>query len=154
MASLKFRTPYNKPKQHEYAFATEGDSLTQQHHQQECDINFILAKYKKNNLVTHLAKGTPTFGDFSNPTDYHSALDKLIRAQQDFDALPSDIRSQFANDPSKLIEFLADTNNDEEAIKMGFKKYPEKTLSEELETALENNDKKRNATKTPPPSNT
>ena len=39
---------------------TTGESLTQQQFKEECDVNHILAKYRKTNMITHLNKHQTT----------------------------------------------------------------------------------------------
>ena len=119
--------------------------MTQQQFKEECDVNNILAKYRKTGLVTHLSKHQGKFGDFSSLEDYQTSIGKIQEAQQSFLQLPSELRSKFENDPAKLIEFLSDANNDEEAVKYGLKVkiHKEVSLEEAMTNALEKNDAKR-----------
>ena len=59
----------------------------------------------------------PMYGDFSEPTDYHAAMQTISLANQQFELLPAIVRERFQNSPAKMLEFLADSNNKEEAIK-------------------------------------
>lgn len=144
MATVKFKTRFNtKPR--EYAFTPTGDSLTQQQFKEECDVNNILAKYKKTGMLNHLNKHQANYGDFSDLNDYQTNLDKVMHAQNTFNELPSNIRSKFENDPGKLIDFLSKEENNEEAIKLGLKfprKKPEPSIQQQMENALENHSKK------------
>ena len=141
----KFKTRYQPHEDRKYSFQTTGESLTQQQFKDECDVNNIMAKYKKTGLVTHLSKHKGEFGDFSSVTDYQTSLARLEQAHESFQQLPSELRSKFHNDPKNLIEFLADPKNDEDAIKYGLKIKPTEEISiqKQMEQALENNDKKR-----------
>lgn len=145
MASVKIHSRYNPHEPRKFAFKPVGESMTQQQFKAECDVNNILAKYKKTGMVTHLAKHQGNFGDFSNVEDYQTCLGKLMQAQTAFGTLPSELRTKFDNDPAKLIDFLADQKNDEEAIKFGLKVRPkqEPNLQQAMEKALEANDQKR-----------
>ena len=58
-------------------------------------------------------------GDFSGIGDYHTALNRVIAAQDEFEALPAQIRARFNNDPAELIEFLEDDKNRPEAETLG-----------------------------------
>lgn len=52
----------------------------------------------------------------------------MAQAQQNFMLLPAEIRERFNNDPGRLIAFLEDDRNKNEAIKLGIvNKPPEKT---------------------------
>lgn len=94
-------------------------SLTDQHYKDQCDVNNIIKKYKKTGQVTHLNRARGVFADLSGITDYHQMVNNIMTAQDAFGKLPAHLRSRFENDPGKLLEFLADSNNKEEAIKLG-----------------------------------
>lgn len=96
-----------------------GPGLTKQSFKDECDVNKILAKYAKSGTITHVARVVPKFGDFTNIPDYRGSLDIVNKANDAFMALPAAVRSRFENDPAKLLEFLSDPKNAEEAIKLG-----------------------------------
>ena len=64
MDTLKFATLYKPHPKGKFATPTEGESMTQQQFQAECDVNNILAKYKKTGQISHLAKHNGNFGDF------------------------------------------------------------------------------------------
>lgn len=58
----KFRTAYNRDSVEGITF--NEPSMAQQHFKDECDVNNILRKYESTGLVTHVANGTPSYGDF------------------------------------------------------------------------------------------
>ena len=145
MEQLKIKSRYKNHSPREFAFTCEGESLTQQQFVEECDVNNILAKYKRTGLISHLARHSGNFGDFSSVDDYQTSLGKIMQAQQSFEMLPSELRSKFGNDPGRLIEFMSDEKNTEDCYKFGLKIRPEKkeTIQESMEKALEANDAKR-----------
>lgn len=99
-------------------------SMTNQSDKDAADINKIVARFDRTGNILDLVSGEmrkPVWGDFSSIGDYHSMMGAVTRAQQLFDALSSDIRNRFENDPAKLIDFLQDPANDAEAFKMGLK---------------------------------
>lgn len=149
MEQIKIRSRYSPHNSDEYGFATTGESMTQQQFKAECDVNNILAKYKKTGLLSHVSKTQGQFGDFSDLNDYQTSLHKVMQAQESFGLLPSEVRNKFQNDPGKLIEFLADPKNDEESYKFGLKIKPEQSpsLEESFSNALEKNDLKRESRK-------
>ncbi|QKI28943.1 VP3 [Kummerowia striata gokushovirus] len=150
MSLPKFQSAYDHLAPHTFGFVTVGESMTQQQFKEEANVNTIMAKYRKTGMITYLSKHNPSFGDFENPMEYHDGLNRIAKAQQDFDGLSAEVRAKFSNDPGKLIEFLADDKNYDEALKLGLvneRKAPEPTMREHFEQALENNDKKRKANK-------
>ena len=115
------RTPYNYDKDaasNESGLACEEPSLAQQHHKDECDINNILRQFNITGLLPE-SPLSPRYGDFTGIGDYHTALNRVIAAQDEFEALPAQIRARFNNDPAELIEFLEDDNNRPEAESLG-----------------------------------
>ena len=115
------RTAYNYDKDaasNESGLACEEPSLAQQHFKDECDINNILRQFN----ITGLLPESPLslrYGDFTGIGDYHTALNRVIAAQDEFEALPAQIRARFNNDPAELIEFLEDDKNRPEAESLG-----------------------------------
>jgi len=93
-------------------------SLTKQSHKDECDINNIMKRWAATGIVRQPLK-TPISGDFSEVPDYQTALNAVLAAQASFDALPSDIRKRFYNDPSEFYQFYNDSNNYDELVKLG-----------------------------------
>jgi len=93
-------------------------TMTQQQFKDQCDINNIIKTYKHTGELP-LSQKVGKFLDVSNVQDYQTSLNTIIEASQAFENLPSNIRSRFANDPQKLISFMEDATNQEEAIKLG-----------------------------------
>lgn len=93
-------------------------SRTQQNQKDDADINTIVRRF---GLTGELPKAVvlPQYGDFTSLTDYQTALNAVMAAQEQFMVLPAYIRNRFQNDPQMLLEFCADENNREEAIKLG-----------------------------------
>lgn len=101
-----------------YGIKKFSKSLTQQNFKEECDINNIVKKYEQRGFYENVNPIQPTYGDFSHVNDYLDALNRVSTAEEEFMALPADVRSRFANDPGQLIEFLNDEKNRDEAIKL------------------------------------
>lgn len=113
----------------ESGLACEEPTLAQQHFKEECDINTILQKFSITGILPE-APISPRYGDFSGISDYHTALNRVIAAQEEFEGLPAQIRARFDNDPAKLIEFLNDEANRPEAEELGL---VEKVAAEAVE---------------------
>lgn len=104
-------------------------SMTQQQFKEMSDINRIMKKYHKGEMVTYLNRNPGKFGDFSKMPSYPDALQTVIDAQESFMTLPSGVRKRFDNDPAKVIEFISDSKNYDEAITLGL--VPKKVIKEE-----------------------
>jgi phage internal scaffolding protein len=115
------RTPYNydpDAASNESGLHCEDATLAQQHFRDECDINNILRQFNITGLLPE-APLSPRYGDFTGIGDYHTALNQVIAAEDEFMSLPATIRARFENDPAQLIEFLDKSENKDEAIKLG-----------------------------------
>lgn len=94
------------------------DGMTQQSFADEVDINTIVRRF---GLTGELPEGLalPQSGDFTGVVDFHSAMNAVRSAQEAFDKLPGEMRYRFNNDPQRLIDFLGDDKNRDEALKLG-----------------------------------
>jgi len=102
-----------------------GETRTQRQFKDQCDVNKIIAKFKKTGSITHIRNAEQgVYADLTNLPDLQEAQAVVIAAQTAFEAVPSDIRQRFGHDPQQFIQFLADPKNSEEAIKLGLKKSP------------------------------
>jgi phage internal scaffolding protein len=138
--SVFLRTPYNYDKDaasNESGLHCEDASLAQQHFKEECDINTILQKF---NITGLLPENTlsPRYGDFTGIGDYHTAMNRVIAVQDEFEALPAQIRARFNNDPAQLIEFMENSENRPEAEELGL---VEKAAAEVVEAAIKTPEK-------------
>lgn len=98
----------------------EEPSRTQQQFRDECDINNIMKQYKATGSITHVNnRNQGVYADLVNLPDYKEQLENVIAARQLFNDLPAALRKRFSNDPQELIDFLSDSNNRDEAIKLG-----------------------------------
>lgn len=101
---------------------------TQIHFQAECDINNIMKKYEKmgvkmrdlmvsNGRLIDAAGGR--YGDFSNVSDYQSAIHQVAAAQSAFEGLPASVRARFDNNPANFLQFVENPENAKALVKMG-----------------------------------
>jgi phage internal scaffolding protein len=98
----------------------------------EANINNIV-KRCMNGAAMPTGGRTPLFGDFTEVADFSSAQTLIAQANAEFEQLPSNVREKFGNDVSKLMDFLDDENNLDEAIELGLAPKPEpepKTIDE------------------------
>lgn len=95
--------------------------LVQQQYKDECDLNWILNRLTPEDIEERRLAAQGVYADFTNVMDYGEA--KMLVAQCDaaFMSLSPKIRSRFDNDPNAFIEFMEDSQNDEEAVRLGLK---------------------------------
>lgn len=124
---------YNFQKRSDDAgLSFEGtESMTRQEFASQCNINNILKKYVRNGVDPFVITAHAKYGDFTNVPSHQEALDLVIAAEDHFMQLSAAVRSRFDNDPGKLLDFLSDSNNRDEAIKLGL-------VQEKLTTSVEN----------------
>lgn len=101
----------------------EGDSMTEQSHRDAVNINTIVARARKG-ILPAVTGNIPNYGDFSSGLNFHEAQDRIADAKSDFMMLPVEIRKRFENDPAKMIDFVLNEDNKEEAIELGLLPQP------------------------------
>lgn len=101
----------------------EDDSRTKQSFAEESDINFIVNRFMKTGeMPGNFA--IPQHGDFTGLPNFHEAMSLVVDAQAQFASLPASIRSRFGNSPGKLLDFLSDEVNRDEAVRLGLVSAP------------------------------
>lgn len=96
---------------------------TQRHFQADCDINNIMAKFFRTGLLPHV-NAAPDFSDVSEPFNFREAMTFIVNTEEQFEALPAKIRKRFGNDPGRLLDFLGEPENAEEALRLGLIEAP------------------------------
>ncbi len=96
----------------------EDPSLTEQAHQESCDINNILKRVTPE-MIHGIIDNPGQYGDFSNCGSFQESLDKINESKELFLALDPAIRKRFRNNPMELVEFLDDESNHDEAVRLG-----------------------------------
>lgn len=98
-------------------------SLTKQSFKDECDINMIMKRFKRAMGVDYLSRYqgyvSGEFGDFSQVTDYRTALEQIARAGDVFMALPAKVRAEFQNDPAMFLDFCQNPSNADRLVELG-----------------------------------
>lgn len=108
----------------------EDPSLAQQNYRDSCDINYIVENFLSTGELPKAREGM--YGDFTNGTDFHTAMNGVKVAMAGFYELPAHVRSEFENDPGKMLDFIADDRNRSKAVALGLIPPPK---SEDLSTA-------------------
>jgi phage internal scaffolding protein len=115
------RSPYNynsDAASDESGLACRDASLTQQHQADQADINYIINQFNVTGVLP-VSPVSPQYGDFTGVGDYQSALNAVMAMEDEFLALPANIRARFENDPEQLLDFMSNDKNRDEAIKLG-----------------------------------
>lgn len=117
---MNFKTEYNlDPKQHRStALVCKDKTLAQQQFRDECDINVLFGRYLETGVIPQVENGL-SYGNFEGIFDFQTAMNAVRTAQGVFEQLPARIKNRFDNDPQKMLEFLADDTNREEAEFLG-----------------------------------
>jgi len=110
-------------------------SLTDQSHVDSCDVNLIVKQYEKTGLLKNVGDGTLRYGDLTNLPTFQEAQNIVVAAKEAFAALPSKIRDRFQNDPEKLMEFIDNDENYDEAVKLGLAIRPSPAAEPSREAA-------------------
>lgn len=115
------RTPYNYSMDNvsrETGLKCLEETMAQQQFKDECDINNIMKRFGVTGQLP-VAVRMPTYGDFTEVTDYHTAMNAMLEAEKSFGMMPSQVRARFGNDPQAFVEFCSDPRNRGEAEKLG-----------------------------------
>lgn len=114
-----------------------GDNIvrTQQHFGPECDINVMVARYKKTGKIGgENPKTPPQYVDtiVYNQKSFEEAFEEVKKIEETFKVLPAAVRAQFNNNPARLLAFLENPANRRAGEQLGLlepKKEAEKQKS-------------------------
>lgn len=88
-----------------YATVQKGESMTQQHHAEACDINTILERYQATGVIEHVNRNQPQYGVVTGH-DFKEAMDIVASAQSSFAELPARAREYFNHDPAQFLDYV------------------------------------------------
>lgn len=120
------RTPYNYDRDkssNDNGLKCEDPSLAQQQFKDDTDLNKLFQKYLETGEMPQVQNGL-TYGNFEGIFDFQTAMNAVRTAQGLFNELPARIKNRFDNDPQKMLEFLHDPENREEAEFLGLVNKP------------------------------
>lgn len=115
---MEFRKAYDNHSERRVSILFEDESRAEQSSLEETDINTIVRRF---GLTGQLPTGlrAPTYGDYLEVSDYHTAMNAIAQANEAFEQMPADIRTRFDNDPGKFVDFCSNEANAAEAAKLG-----------------------------------
>lgn len=103
-------------------------SLSRQEFRHSCDVNKIVARFTRDYGAQALEKLQPSFnglyGDFGAVPDLRTALVRVRRVEELFEALPANLRLRFDHSVEKFTEFCSDSNNHGELVDLGLLPKP------------------------------
>lgn len=100
-----------------------GESLTVQSQMEDADINVLMKRMRVTGQMP-VNPRLPSYGDFSEITDYRSAIEAVRAADEAFLELPAEVRAKFDNDPQKLLMAVSTTGNEKMLSELGLMKAP------------------------------
>lgn len=116
--TTQFKTAYQKSDRKGLSFAKP--SRTKQSEKDACDINLIVPKIARGEIINHINTSGAQYADLTSyGTSYHENLNAIINANNSFMQLPSNIRKKFDNDPASFLDFINDASNYDEAVSLG-----------------------------------
>lgn len=113
----KYRVPYVHTRSQGLEFFEP--SLTEPQFAEETDINGIVYRMQRGEFTSNADYKEPIYGTTFSPNQVQDAVETLRQAQNEFNALPSNVRAFFKNNPNELISFVQDENNLGKAIELG-----------------------------------
>jgi phage internal scaffolding protein len=93
-------------------------SLTQQQFKDESDINTIVDRFMKSGVLP-TPTNMPQYVDYEGVFDFQSAMNAVRAADDNFMRMDAKIRARFNNSPQEFLEFFANSENTQEAIRLG-----------------------------------
>lgn len=101
----------------------ENPCKTVQDGKDDADINVVMKRFG-HGVPLPQPRGDAQYGDFTGVSDYQTALNELIRAQEVFDALPAVVREEFDNDPAELYKAVHDESQRDRLLELGLLERP------------------------------
>lgn len=121
MKKVFVRDPYNydvDQVSNETGLRCDDPSLTQQQFKEEADINTIVDRFLKSGVLP-TAVNMPQYVDYEGVFDFQSAMNVVRQADENFMRLDAKVRARFNNSPQAFLEFFANPENAEEAVRLG-----------------------------------
>jgi len=107
----------------ESALECLDESKAIQSAEEESNINTIVRRF---GISGELPGGfdMPQSGDFTGIPDFHTAMNLVRKAQEEFVKVPAEVRARFGNDPAAFMAFVEDDANRDEARRLGLLRDP------------------------------
>lgn len=120
---MEFQSAFSERTAHEFGIEFGIESRTKQSHQDETDINLIMAKYVKTGIMEHSVKWSGQYA-FATAEDFQSSMNIVQKANEMFDELPSKARTKFQHNPAEFLAFVQDPANEDQLFDLGLSDIP------------------------------
>ena len=121
MKTVFCRAPYNYDMDlasDKHGLKCDDPSLTQQQFKEESDINTIVDRFMKSGVLP-TPVNMPQYMDYEGVFDFQSAMNVVRQADENFMRMDAKIRARFNNSPQEFLQFFAEPENFDEAIRLG-----------------------------------
>lgn len=96
-----------------------GSSRTKQEFAAETSLSSMMMRFSQTGIAPEMAARMGSYGDFSAAPDFMQAQEIIVRAREQFEALPAAVRDKFGNNAAMFLEWVGDEKNFDEAAKLG-----------------------------------
>lgn len=105
---------------------SNDDPIVEQSHKNEVNINNIIKRHGMDLIAKTALLQTPeyTFDELPN-NDFQEAMLIVTKAQETFEAMPSQLRKQFNNNPAEFMDFIHNPDNQDKMVDMGLAQRPD-----------------------------
>ncbi len=93
-----------------------GDTLTQQHFKDSCDVNNIVAAYQNTGIDPYADRITNQKFGYASSQSFEEALRATAEVNSAFADLPSAERSRFSNSPAQWLDHITTPEETTEEI--------------------------------------
>lgn len=101
-----------------YETDPDEEVRVEQSHKDEVDINNIVKRHGMDLIAKTAALQQFSFDDNPN-NDFQETMNAILKAQDSFSSISSEIRKRFDNDPAKFMDFIHNPDNNDELVEMG-----------------------------------
>lgn len=120
---IKIRKAFDRDRSELKFHNDEGELLepciVEQHHSDDTVIQNILKRYDKTGVFYHVNQAQASYQDNTAFNEYADMYNKIKTADENFAALPAEIRAKFNNDTGAFLEFVNNDSNIEAMEEMG-----------------------------------
>ena len=83
-----------------------GESCTQQHFKDECDVNRIIERYQATGVLEHVRNNEARYGQAPSGDDFQKMVEQIAEARSLFEELPSKARQHFNHNPVEFLDYI------------------------------------------------